>query len=296
MQAYKRVKANAGATGIDQQSLECFGKGLKNNLYKLWNRMSSGSYFPPPVKAVAIPKKTGGERILGVPTVADRIAQKVVKLTLEPEMDKHFHPDSYGYRLNKSALDAVGVTRQRCWQYDWVVEFDIKGLFDNIPHDLLMKAVRKHTDCKWSLLYIERWLKAPMQMPEGQATARTQGTPQGGVISPLLSHLFLHYVFDVWMSKQMAQQRTDNAALRRALGSFCRLTLRHLHGRFQPPLYVQQTPFAVCMFPDRFHQEVMGNVVKQALDVKLHNPIILPAALAGNADRIQGGFVRAVPI
>lgn len=202
MQAYKRVKANAGAAGIDQQSLECFGKGLKNNLYKLWNRMSSGSYFPPPVKAVAIPKKTGGERILGVPTVADRIAQKVVKLTLEPEMDKHFHPDSYGYRPNKSALDAVGVTRQRCWQYDWVVEFDIKGLFDNIPHDLLMKAVRKHTDCKWSLLYIERWLKAPMQMPEGQATERTQGTPQGGVISPLLSHLFLHYVFDVWMSKR----------------------------------------------------------------------------------------------
>src|SRR5260364_88354 len=202
MQAYKRVKANAGAAGIDQQSLECFGKGLKNNLYKLWNRMSSGSYFPPPVKAVAIPKKTGGERILGVPTVADRIAQKVVKLTLEPEIDKHFHPDSYGYRPNKSALDAVGVTRQRCWQYDWVVEFDIKGLFDNIPHDLLMKAVRKHTDCKWSLLYRERWLKAPMQMPEGQATERTQGTPQGGVISPLLSHLFLHYVFDVWMSKR----------------------------------------------------------------------------------------------
>src|SRR5260364_180462 len=158
-----------------------------------------GELFSAPVKAVAIPKKTGGERILGVPAVADRISQKVVKLTLEPEMDKHFPPDSYGYRPNKNAPEAVRVTRQRCWQYDWVVEFDIKGLFDNIPHDLLMKAVRKHTDCKWSLLYIERWLKAPMQMPEGQATERTQGTPQGGVISPLLSHLFLHYVFDVWM-------------------------------------------------------------------------------------------------
>jgi RNA-directed DNA polymerase len=202
MKAYQLIKANAGAAGVDQQSLASFDQDCKRNLYKLWNRMSSGSYFPPPVKAVAIPKKTGGERILGVPTVADRMAQMVVKLKLEPEVDKHFLPDSYGYRPNKSALDAVGVTRQRCWKYDWVVEFDIKGLFDNIAHDLLMKAVRKHTDCKWILLYIERWLKAPLQTPEGQLVERTQGTPQGGVVSPLLSNLFLHYVFDIWISRQ----------------------------------------------------------------------------------------------
>lgn len=201
MKAYKLVKANAGAAGVDHQSLASFEQDLKNNLYKVWNRMSSGSYFPPPVKAVVIPKKSGGERTLGIPTVGDRVAQMVVKLTLEPEMDRHFLPDSYGYRPNKSALDAIGITRQRCWKYDWVVEYDIKGLFDNIPHDLLLKAVIKHTQCKWTLLYIERWLRVPIQTPEGQLVERTQGVPQGGVISPLLSNLFLHYVFDIWMKR-----------------------------------------------------------------------------------------------
>jgi len=201
VQAYKLVKANAGAAGVDKQSLEDFEKGLRNNLYKIWNRMSSGSYFPPPVKAVPIPKKTGGERILGVPTVSDRIAQMVVKLKFEPEVEPHFLPDSYGYRPKKSALNAIGVTRQRCWRYDWVLEFDIKGLFDNIPHVLLMKAVHKHTKCQWVILYIERWLTAPMQMPNGEEVAREIGTPQGGVVSPILSNLFLHYVFDKWMQR-----------------------------------------------------------------------------------------------
>lgn len=202
MKAHQLVKENKGSAGIDQQSLANFDQNLKDNLYKLWNRMSSGTYFPPPVKAVAIPKKSGGERILGIPTVSDRIAQMVVKLTFEPLVEPTFHKDSYGYRPNKSALDAVEITRQRCWRYDWVVEFDIKGLFDNIDHDLLMKAVRKHTDNKWVILYIERWLKAPMQMPDGTLVERSKGTPQGGVISPVLSNLFLHYVFDVWMQKQ----------------------------------------------------------------------------------------------
>lgn len=202
VEAYRRVKANAGSAGIDLQSLEGFERNLKGNLYKLWNRMSSGSYFPPAVKAVPIPKKTGGERILGVPTVSDRICQMVVKIVFEPTVERIFLPDSYGYRPNKSALDAVGITRQRCWKYDWLVEFDIKGLFDNIPHDLLMKAVKKHTQEKWILLYIERWLKAPMQMAGGKTIERTRGTPQGGVISPVLSNLFLHYVFDVWMKKK----------------------------------------------------------------------------------------------
>lgn len=202
VQAYKLVKANAGAAGVDQESLEDFAKNLKDNLYKLWNRMSSGSYFPPPVKAVPIPKKSGGERILGVPTVSDRIAQTVVKLIFEPCVEPYFHPDSYGYRPNKSALDAIGVTRQRCWYYDWVLEYDIKGLFDNLDHQLLMKAVKKHTDNKWVLLYIKRWLTTPMQLPDGSLQEKARGVMQGGVISPILSNLFLHYVFDAWMGRK----------------------------------------------------------------------------------------------
>jgi len=171
LKAYELVKANAGAAGVDQQSLSDFERNLKGNLYKLWNRLSSGSYFPPPVKALAIPKKAGGERILGIPTVSDRIAQMVVKLEFEPQVETLFLSDSYGYRPNKSALDAVGVTRQRCWRHDWVLEFDIKGLFDNIPHDLLLKAVHKHTDSPWVRLYIKRCLTAPMQMPNGEQVA-----------------------------------------------------------------------------------------------------------------------------
>lgn len=201
VQAFKLVKANAGAAGVDQQSLEDFEKNLKDNLYKMWNRMSSGSYFPPPVKAVPIPKKSGGERILGVPTVSDRIAQMVIKLIFEPCVEPYFLTDSYGYRPNKSALDAIGVTRQRCWYYSWLLEYDIKGLFDNLDHQLLMKAVKKHTDNKYVLLYIERWLTTPMQMPDGTLQEKTRGVMQGGVISPVLSNLFLHYVFDVWMKK-----------------------------------------------------------------------------------------------
>jgi len=199
LEAFQRVKANKGAAGIDKESLEAFETNLENNLYKIWNRMSSGSYFPPPVKAVEIPKKNGGKRILGVPTVADRVAQTVVKIYFEPKVEPHFHPDSYGYRAGKSAREALAVTRQRCWKYDWVLEFDIKGLFDNIEHELLMKAVRKHTDSPWIILYIQRWLRAPFLMPDGTVKERTKGTPQGGVISPVLANLFLHYAFDKWM-------------------------------------------------------------------------------------------------
>jgi len=201
MDAFKAVKANAGAAGVDEQSIEEFERDLKGNLYKLWNRLSSGSYFPPPVKAVAIPKKSGGERVLGVPTVADRVAQMVVKRAFEPTVEPYFLPDSYGYRPRKSALDAVGVTRERCWRYDWVLEFDIKGLFDAISHDLLRRAVNKHTECKWVRLYIERWLKAPLQLADGTVVERPQGTPQGGVVSPVLANLFMHYTFDTWMRR-----------------------------------------------------------------------------------------------
>jgi group II intron reverse transcriptase/maturase len=200
-EAYKAVKSNKGAAGVDKQTIEEFEKDLAGNLYKIWNRMSSGSYFPPPVLAVSIPKKNGGERILGVPTVSDRIAQMVVKQVIEPILEPIFLPDSYGYRPNKSALDAVGVTRQRCWKYDWVLEFDIKGLFDNIDHDLMLRAVRKHITCNWVVLYIERWLKAPMMKEDGAIIERSRGTPQGGVVSPILANLFLHYAFDFWMTR-----------------------------------------------------------------------------------------------
>ncbi len=200
-EAYKRVKANKGAAGVDDESIEDFAGDLKNNLYKIWNRMSSGSYFPPPVKAVEIPKKTGGRRMLGVPTVSDRIAQMVAKMQLEPCVESYFHPDSYAYRPGKSALDAVGVTRQRCWRYDWLIEFDVERLFDTIDHELLQRAVRAHTDCKWLLLYIERWLTAPFEMADGEQVPRDAGTPQGGVVSPVLANLFLHYAFDKWMER-----------------------------------------------------------------------------------------------
>lgn len=200
-EAYKRVKANQGGAGVDGQSLAEFDRRLEGNLYKLWNRLASGSYMPPPVKRVEIPKANGGIRPLGIPTVADRIAQMVIKQTLEPALEQQFHPDSYGYRPRKSAHQAVGQARKRCWRYDWVVDLDIKGFFDNIDHDLLMRAVRRHTRDPWVVLYIERWLRAPVQMPDGTLAARTRGTPQGGVISPLLANLFLHYTFDAWMQR-----------------------------------------------------------------------------------------------
>jgi RNA-directed DNA polymerase len=200
-EAYKRVKANKGAAGVDSESIETFEENLKNNLYKIWNRMSSGSYFPPPVRAVAIPKKDGGERRLGIPTVADRIAQTVVKMVLEPMVEPSFHPDSYGYRPRKSALEAVEAARQRCWRNDWVIDLDIKGFFDNLDHALVMRAVEKYTQSQWVLLYVRRWLQADVQLEDGTLVPRTQGTPQGGVVSPLLANIFLHLAFDDWMSK-----------------------------------------------------------------------------------------------
>lgn len=196
VEAYKSVKGNKGVAGVDKQSLEDFEVDWKNNLYKIWNRMSSGSYFPPPVKEIEIPKKSGGKRVLGIPTISDRIAQTVVKRHLEPEIEPHFHENSYGYRPNKSALEAIGVARERCWKYDWVLDLDIKGFYDNIDHELLMEMLNKHTKSKLVLLYLERWLKAPIQKGDGSI--------EGGVISPLLANLFLHYVFDDWMKKNFS--------------------------------------------------------------------------------------------
>ena len=198
-EAYKRVKANGGGAGVDRQSLNDFDDNLGDNLYKLWNRLASGSYHPPPVRRVEIPKGSGGVRPLGIPTVADRIAQTVIKQAIEPELEKCFHTDSYGYRPGKSAHQALAKAKERCWKRPWVLDMDIKGFFDTISHDLLMRAVEKHVKEKWQLLYIERWLKAPVEYPDGRVEERERGTPQGGVISPLLANLFLHYVFDVWV-------------------------------------------------------------------------------------------------
>ena len=201
--SWQHVRANDGAAGVDGVSVEGFEKKLKNNLYRIWNRMSSGSYMPPPVKRVMIPKADGTQRPLGIPTVGDRVAQMVVKMDLEPKVEPQLHPDSYGYRPGKSALDAIGRCWQRCWRYDWIVDLDIRGFtFDNIDHSLMMHAVRKHTDTTWVLPYIERWLKAPAQAEDGTLIARDRGTPQGGVIWPLLANIFLHHVFDRWMGRE----------------------------------------------------------------------------------------------
>jgi RNA-directed DNA polymerase len=201
-EAFKHVKANQGAAGVDGQSISEFEARLADNLYKLWNRLSSGSYMPPPVRRVDIPKANGGTRPLGIPTVADRIAQEVVRRYLEPLLEPIFREDSYGYRPGRSAIDAIRTARQRCWRYDWVLDLDIKGFFDSIDRALLLKAVRKHTNCPWVRLYIERWLKAPAMLEDGTLVPRERGTPQGGVISPLLANLFLHYAFDVWLGRR----------------------------------------------------------------------------------------------
>lgn len=201
--AYESVKANKGAAGVDDCSIADFEGNLKDNLYKLWNRLSSGSYFPPPVKAVEIPKKDGtGRRMLGIPTVADRIAQTVVKMALEPQVEPLFHPDSYGYRPGRSAHDALGKCRERCWRYDWIVDLDVKSFFDTVPHDLILKAVSRHTDERWIVLHVQRWLVAPLQYEDGTLVERDRGTPQGSAISPLLANLFLHYALDLWMSRE----------------------------------------------------------------------------------------------
>src|SRR5712692_2128177 len=267
-EAYKRVKANQGAAGVDEQSIADFEKDLKGNLYKIWNRMSSGSYFPPPVRTVKIPKANGGERKLGIPTVSDRIAQMVVKSRLEPAVDPLFHPDSYGYRPGKSALDAVGQARQRCWRYDWVVDLDIKGFFDNIDHELLMRAVRKHAEDKWVVLYIERWLKAPVREEDGLLVLRERGTPQGGVASPLLANLFLHYAFDEWMRRSyphlpferyaddaIVHCRTEREA--QEVRSAIAVRLREC----RPELHPEKTKVVYCKDDDR-----RGNYPTQKFD------------------------------
>lgn len=258
LEAYQRVKANQGAAGIDGQSIKEFEENLKKNLYKLWNRLSSGSYFPPPVRAVEIPKKAGGQRTLGVPTVSDRIAQTVVKMYLEPEVEPLFHPDSYGYRPGRSALDAVGRCRERCWKYDWVIDLDLKSFFDSIPHDLLMKAVSKHTDQRFVLLYVERWLVASLEKADGSLVERDRGTPQGSAISPLLANLFLHYAFDKWMARKYSgcpfERYADDAVIHCASEAEAHLVLDALARRLAQvglELHPDKTRIVYCKDANR---------------------------------------------
>src|SRR5664279_1934422 len=202
-QAWEKVKDNKGASGVDGCSIEDFEADLKNNLYKIWNRMSSGSYFPPPVRAVEIPKPHGGgTRMLGVPCVSDRVAQTVVARRLEGKVEAIFHSDSYGYRPGRSPEDAVEVCRRRCWKRDWVIDLDIEKFFDSVPRDLIVKAVEANTDLPWVVLYVTRWLQAPVQNPDGSRLERNRGTPQGSSVSPVLANLFLHYAFDAWLARE----------------------------------------------------------------------------------------------
>jgi RNA-directed DNA polymerase len=211
--AFERVKENGGAAGVDGQSVAEFEADLRGNLYKIWNRMSSGCYFPPPVRAVEIPKPHGeGVRVLGIPTVADRVAQTVAAMVLEPVVEKVFHPDSYGYRPRRSALDAVAVCRKRCWQDDWVIKLDIQKFFDSVPWDLMLKAVARHAPAPWVVLYARRWLAAPIQHPDGTLRQRDRGTPQGSPFSPVLANLFLHYALDAWLAREFPRIRFERFA------------------------------------------------------------------------------------
>lgn len=256
--AYQRVKANRGAAGVDGVTLEIFEQNLKGNLYKIWNRMSSGSYFPPPVRLVEIPKDGGGKRPLGIPTVADRVAQTAAKMVLEPLVEPVFHEDSYAYRPGRSALDAVGVARKRCWRADWVIDLDIKAFFDSIPHDLIERAVAHHTDLPWIRLYVARWLRAPVQRPDGIVEDRTKGTPQGSPISSLLANLFLHYAFDLWMGREFPfvqfERYADDSLVHCKTEKQARFVLDAIRRRFKEcglELHPVKTRIVYCKDDDR---------------------------------------------
>lgn len=257
-EAYRRVKANRGAAGVDGESLAMFEKDLKGNLYKIWNRMSSGSYFPPPVRLVEIEKAGGGIRPLGIPTVGDRIAQTVVTMVLEPLLEPVFHPNSYGYRPGRSALDAVGVARTRCWRSDWVIDLDIKAFFDSLDWDLLERAVAHHCDLGWVRLYIGRWLRAPVQRPDGTTQQRTKGSPQGAVVSPLVANLFLHYAFDAWMTRTFPhiqfERYADDAIVHCRSERQARMVLDAIRDRMREcglELHSTKTRIVYCKDSDR---------------------------------------------
>ena len=221
--AWVKVRGNQGGAGVDGVSVEAFEEKVHDNVYKIWNRMASGTYFPPAVRAVPIPKSNGGTRILGVPTVGDRVAQTVVAEHLMARVEPVFHRDSYGFRPRRGALDAAAVCRKRCWEFDWVVEFDITKFFDSVPWDKIVACVAAHTEARWVVLYVRRWLAAGLQMPDGSVSERDLGTPQGSAVSPVLANLFLHHVFDGWMDREFPgcpfERYADDAVIHcRSLG------------------------------------------------------------------------------
>lgn len=258
-EAYRRVAANKGAAGVDEQSLEEFEADLGNNLYKVWNRMSSGTYFPPPVRAVEIPKPHGdGVRLLGVPTIADRIAQTVVAMHLEERTEPRFHRDSYGYRPKRSAHDALRVCRQRCWKHDWIIDLDVQKFFDTVPWDLIVKAVETATDAPWMLLYVKRWFAAPLQYPDGALVERDKGTPQGSAVSPVLANLFMHYAFDLWMARNYPgcpfERYADDAVVHCVSRKQARYVLAKIAARMEEvglTLHPDKTRVVYCKDSDR---------------------------------------------
>jgi len=247
-EAWEKVKANKGAPGVDEVTVAEFESDLKNNLYKIWNRLSSGTYFPPPVRAVEIPKLHGeGTRILGVPAVGDRVAQTVVAGVIEARAEPVFHPDSYGYRPGRSALDAVAACRQRCWENDWVIDLDIRKFFDTVPWELAVKAIQAVTDLPWVVLYVRRWLAAPLALPDGTLQQRDRGTPQGSAVSPVIANLFLHYAFDMWMAREFPgvpfERYVDDAVIHCATECQARQVLAALQERM--------TEVGLALHPDK---------------------------------------------
>ena len=252
------MKVKGGGPGIDGQTIEGFEENLKDNLYKIWNRMSSGSYFPQAVRKCEIPKEGGKVRVLGIPTVSDRVAQMVATMRLEPEVEPHFHKDSYGYRPKKSAVEAVGKARERCWKYNWVIDLDIQGYFDAIDHQKMLELVRRHTQEKWILLYVERWLKAPTETADGGREARTRGTPQGGVISPLLANIYLHHAFDVWMRDEFGSLPFERYADDIIVHCLTEKQARYVLGRIRQrldewglTLHLEKTKIVCCQDDNR---------------------------------------------
>ncbi len=308
-EAYEKVKANQGAAGVDGESIAAFEADLKANLYKLWNRLSSGTYFPPPVRAVEIPKAGGkGVRVLGVPTVSDRIAQTVVRSYLEPTVEPLFHPDSYGYRPGRSALDAVAACRERCWRQDWVIDLDIRAFFDSLDHDLVLRVVSKHTDLRWVLLYVQRWLHAPLQMPDGTLVQRDRGTPQGSAISPLLANLFLHYAFDTWLVREFPsvkfERYADDAVVHCASQAQAQQVLAAIASRMAQvglELHPDKTRIVYCKDADRpgSHEQERFNFLGYAFRPRLsksrhgHFFVNFSPAVSDEAKKAMGEEIRS---
>jgi RNA-directed DNA polymerase len=308
-EAYRRVAANKGAPGVDGQALDEFDADLRDNLYKIWNRMSSGSYFPPPVRAVEIPKPHGGGvRVLGVPTISDRIAQTVAAMQLEPVVEPRFHQDSYGYRPGKSALDAVGTCRRRCWEFDWIIDLDVQKFFDTVSWDLVVKAVQAVTDCPWVLLYVKRWLAAPLQCPDGTLVERDKGTPQGSAVSPVLTNLFMHYAFDSWMARNFPgcpfERYADDAVVHCKSRRQAELVLAGIAARMNEVglrLHPDKTRIVYCKDSNRRdeHEHITFTFLgfafraREAINSKngrhfsSFSPAISPEALKAKGDRLR---------